>query len=90
VTLAETGADGLIPISTLPSDYYEHQEKQHRLVGRRWGRTYRLGDELDITLAEANTVTGSLLFALVEAQDRPEPSRHRRDRPRRGRSSTSP
>jgi ribonuclease R len=90
VALAETGADGLIPISTLPSDYYEHQEKQHRLVGRRSGRSYRLGDELDITLAEANTVTGSLLFALVQAVDRPEPGRHRRDRPRRGRASTPP
>jgi ribonuclease R len=90
VTLAETGADGLIPIRTLPSDYYDHEEKQHRLVGRRWGRVYRLGDALDVTLAEANAVTGSLLFALVDREDRPAAGRHRHERSRRGRASTSP
>jgi ribonuclease R len=66
VGLNETGADGLVPMRTLPADYYDHDEKQHRLVGRRWGRIYRLGDELSVRLVEANTVTGSLLFALAD------------------------
>ena len=38
VTLPEIGADGLVPISTLPSDYYDHDSARHRLVGRRTGR----------------------------------------------------
>ena len=33
VTLPETGADGLVPISTLPADYYDHDASRHRLVG---------------------------------------------------------
>jgi ribonuclease R len=66
VTLAESGADGLVPISTLPDDYYNHDEGRHRLVGRRFGRVYTLGDAVTVRLAEANTVTGSLLFALGE------------------------
>jgi ribonuclease R len=66
VTLAETGADGLVPMSSLPDDYYVHDEARHRLVGRRFGRIYTLGDALSVRLAEANTVTGSLLFALAE------------------------
>ena len=69
VGLNETGADGLVPMRTLPADYYDHDEKQHRLVGRRWGRIYRLGDELSVRLVEANTVTGSLLFALAPEED---------------------
>ena len=44
VTLPETGADGLVPISTLPSDYYDHDAARHRLVGRRTGRIFALGD----------------------------------------------
>jgi ribonuclease R len=68
VTLAETGADGLVPMSALPDDYYDHDEKRHRLVGRRWGRTYTLGDPITARLVEANMVTGSLLFALPETQ----------------------
>ena len=65
VTLRETGADGLIPIRSLPSDYYDHDEARHRLVGRRFGRSFSLGDSVTVELAEANTVTGSLRFNLV-------------------------
>ncbi|MBL8658643.1 MAG: ribonuclease R [Rhodospirillales bacterium] len=65
VTLNETGADGLIPISTLPDDYYEHDEKSHRLVGRRSRLEFRLGDALEVRLVEANPLTGGIIFALV-------------------------
>ena len=67
VTLIETGADGLIPMRNLGDDYYVHDETRHRLVGRRRGRTFTMGDPLRVRLAEANAVTGSLLFALAEA-----------------------
>ena len=86
VTLAETGADGLIPISTLPSDFYDHDEKRHRLVGRRWGRIYTLGDPLSVRLAEANAVTGGLIFALIEEDGQQRGPRARR----RGRQATRP
>jgi ribonuclease R len=66
VTLAETGADGLVPMRSLPDDYYNHDEARHRLVGRRFGRVYTLGDAVTVRLAEANAITGSLLLALEE------------------------
>ena len=66
VTLTETGADGLIAMRGLGGDFYVHDEARHRLVGRRWGRTFTIGDPLRVRLAEANAVTGSLLFALVD------------------------
>jgi ribonuclease R len=66
VTLTETGADGLIPMRSLGDDFYVHDEARHRLVGRRRGRTFTMGDSLRVRLAEANAVTGSLLFALAE------------------------
>ena len=64
VTLDETGADGLIPVSTLPTDYYNHDEVRHCLTGRRFGKTFTLGDVLQVKLAEANPLTGSLIFHL--------------------------
>ena len=80
ITLDETGADGLIPIRTLPGDYYIHDEAHHSLKGRRSGRTYVLGDPVRVRLAEADTVTGSLLFAMTEdSPRRPSPPK----RPRR-------
>jgi ribonuclease R len=66
ITLEETGADGLLPMSSLPSDFYLHEEHQHRLIGRRWGRIYRLGDTVTVRLREANVVTGGLILELIE------------------------
>jgi len=80
VTLSETGADGLIPIRSLPEDFYDHDEAHHRLVGRRFRRSFSLGENVTVRLAEANTVTGSLRFDLVP-DNLPQRSK-RLDRPR--------
>lgn len=86
VTLNEIGADGLIPISTLPDDYYDHDEKGHRLVGRRGRLEFRLGDGLDVRLVDANPITGGIIFALAgmpeSTRRRPAPVR----RPAAGRA----
>jgi ribonuclease R len=66
VTLDETGADGLVPMSQLPDDYYDHDEAGHRLVGRRWGRSYHLGEAVTVRLMEAAPVTGGLILQPVE------------------------
>ena len=71
VTLDETGADGLVPISTLPDDYYDHVEEEHCLVGRRWGRVYRLGDRVRVRLDEADPETGGIVFDLQEVLKSP-------------------
>jgi ribonuclease R len=63
-TLPESGADGLIPISTLPDDYYDHDAARHRLVGRRSHRVFALGDPVRVTLVEADPVGGRLIFRL--------------------------
>ena len=69
IRLDETGADGIVPISTLPSDYYIHEELQHRLVGRRTGRVFRLADRVTVRLIEADPTTGSTVFRLMEGDD---------------------
>jgi ribonuclease R len=72
VTLFETGADGLVPIGTLGSDYYEHDEKRHALVGRRSGETFRLGERIAVRLIEAEPATGGVLLEVVHGEDRPQ------------------
>jgi ribonuclease R len=66
ITLDETGADGLIPIRDLPDDYYIHDEANHILRGRRHGKEFRLGQSLRVVLAEANPMTGGMIFLLSE------------------------
>ncbi len=70
VKLDETGADGLVPITSLPDDFYDHDEANHALVGRRWGRIYRLGERVMVRLVQAEPLTGGLLLELMEAGDR--------------------
>jgi ribonuclease R len=71
ITLDETGADGLVPMRALGGDYFIHEEARHRLVGRRSGQRFTLGDPVRVKLLEANAVTGSLLFQL-ESKDMPK------------------
>jgi ribonuclease R len=66
VTLDESGGDGLVPMSSLPDDYYVHDEKNHRLVGRSTSRTFHLGDAVEVRLAEANPITGGLILEMME------------------------
>ncbi|MGE0658080.1 MAG: ribonuclease R [Reyranellaceae bacterium] len=64
VTLDETGADGLVPISSLGREYFEHDERRHCLIGRSTGTSYFLGDKVRVRLAEAEPITGGLVFEL--------------------------
>jgi ribonuclease R len=65
VKLDQTGADGLIPIRTLGSEYFNYDESRHALVGSRSGAMHRLGDVVDVRLVEAQPVAGALRFELL-------------------------
>ena len=65
-SLPDSGADGLIPVSTLPSDYYDHDPARHRLVGRRSERVSRSETRSGCVLVEADPVGGRLVFRLDE------------------------
>jgi len=65
VKLADTGADGLIPIRTLGTEYFNYDETRHALVGSRSGAMHRLGDVVDVRLVEAAPVAGALRFELI-------------------------
>jgi len=73
VRLDESGADGLVPVGSLPDDHYEHDERLHALVGRRWARVFRLGEPVTVRLKEADPLTGSLILHLEEGQAGPSP-----------------
>jgi ribonuclease R len=66
VTLLESGSDGLLPISSLPGDYYAYEAERHRLVGRRTERVFALGDAIRVRLVAADGIGGRLIFGLDE------------------------
>lgn len=58
--------EGMIPIRDLDDDFYEFDEKNYCLIGRRNKRRFQLGDALKIKVARANLERKQLDFALVE------------------------
>lgn len=88
VTLDETGADGLVPMRYLPSDYYQHDEAHHKLVGVDSGRVYQIGQEVEVRLLEANPVSGGIMLELMEDGDT-APTKSSAPRKGKGRSKAS-
>ena len=81
VKLNETGADGLIPVRTLGTEYYNYDETRHALIGSRSGAMHRLGDVVEVRLVEAVPVAGALRFELLSVgQVAPRGGRMREER----------
>ena len=66
VEINENKCEGLVPIRDLEDDYYEFDEKNYCLMGRRTHKIYRLGDPIRIQVARANLEKKQLDFALIE------------------------
>jgi ribonuclease R len=66
VTALESGAVGLVPISTLPGDYYEHGARAHRLFGRRTGQVFGIGEEVLVRLTEVDGIGGRVVFRIEQ------------------------
>ena len=66
VELNENKCEGMIPMRDLDDDYYEFDEKNYCLRGRRKNRMYSLGDAITVKVARANLEKKQLDFALVE------------------------
>lgn len=92
VRLHETGADGLVPISTLGQERFEHVEAEHALVGLETGTRFRLGMAVTVRIEEAQPVTGGLLLDILTPGEKgPKPkSRFRHGGPPGGRRSGKP
>ena len=66
VELNENKCEGMIPIRDLDDDYYEFDEKNYCLRGRRKNKIYSLGDAITVRVARANLEKKQLDFELIE------------------------
>lgn len=66
VELNDNLCEGLVPMRDLADDYYDFDEKNHCLVGRRNNHRYRLGDNVDIKVARADLDKKQLDFVLLD------------------------
>ncbi|MBQ8256571.1 MAG: ribonuclease R [Bacteroidaceae bacterium] len=61
----ENKCEGMIPLRTLQGDYYEFDDANYCLVGRRTHRRYTIGDAVRIRIVRANLERKQLDFELV-------------------------
>jgi len=77
VELREVFVEGLVHVTTLGGDFYEHVEGQHLLRGRRTRRIYRVGDPVTVRVAGASVERRAIDFVVANGEVE-EPWRRRR------------
>ena len=82
VQLDEVFIDGLIHVSNLRHDYYHFDPIHQRLTGERSGRSYKLGERVDVRVARVSVDDRRIDLELA-ADEEPAPTRKRRGRGRR-------
>ncbi|KTT03442.1 exoribonuclease R, partial [Pseudomonas oryzihabitans] len=93
VELSEVFVEGLVHVTALPDDYYHFDSVHHRLSGERSGRSYRLGDPLEVVVARVDLDERKIDFVLPASAGAPrvrEEREPRRKRDSRGRRREAP
>ena len=62
----ENHCEGLVPMHDLDDDYYDFDERNYCLVGRRHHNKYQLGDPITIKVAKANIEKRLLDFTIAD------------------------
>ena len=71
VELNDNKCEGLVPVRDLADDYYDFDEKNYCLVGRKYHNRYTLGDIVKVQVARADLDHKQLDFALVTDEGNP-------------------
>jgi ribonuclease R len=66
VVLDEAKAEGLVPLNELDDDFYILDDENYRVVGRKYGNTYNLGDNIRIIIKKIDLKKKQMDFALAE------------------------
>ena len=65
VKIDESGADGLVPVSTIGNEYFRYNREKQVLVAERTGLVLGLGKRVLVRLVETNALTGGLTLQLI-------------------------
>ncbi|MDR5860767.1 ribonuclease R [Halomonas eurihalina] len=80
VRLDEVYVEGLVHVTSLPSDYYHYEPEKHRLKGERSGMSYRLGDGVSVQVARVDLDDRKIDFELADEKPRPRRAPKRRSK----------
>lgn len=77
VQIKSPWAEGMVHVRRMTDDFYEYNEERMELCGRRGGKVFRLGDVIQVRLAQADPVQGWVDFEpiFLDEQGLPIPTR---------------
>jgi ribonuclease R len=69
IELVENKCEGMIPMRELDDDFYQFDEDNYCLIGKKTHKRFQLGDALKIKVARANLERRQLDFVLAQEDD---------------------
>lgn len=63
----EALCEGMVKLSSIRGDFYEHQATKYQIRGTRTGKVYRLGDAVKVKLVRADADERQLDFEIIAA-----------------------
>jgi ribonuclease R len=71
VEVPPSNVEGLVHVSSLKDDWYEYRSRQNRLVGRKFRRTFMVGDSVEVEIQKVDALRHQIDLAVVlpEASD---------------------
>lgn len=71
--------EGMVHVSKLPGDYYNYNETTFSMVGERTGRTWKLGQPVEIIVTGVDKILKNIDFEIVEEDEHGEDGRNKAD-----------
>jgi len=82
VRLDEMSVEGMMRVSAIDDDYYHFDQERYRLIGRRSGRTFRLGDRIKVGVLRVDTEMSEMdLFIAKKPESKKKPKQKQKPKP---------
>ena len=70
VEIVETKCEGMVRMSDMKDDYYEFDERNYRVIGRRRNKVYRLGDKVEVRIKKTDIDRRTIDLTFEDEDDR--------------------
>lgn len=54
IEIVETKCEGMVRLADMKDDFYEYDERNYRVIGRRRNKIYRLGDAVQVRIKKTD------------------------------------
>jgi ribonuclease R len=68
VEVPPSQVEGLVHVSSLKDDWYEYRSRQSRLVGRKFRRTYMIGDPVEVVIEKVDPLRHQIDLAVIQPE----------------------